>query len=269
MKRTILLDADVPAYQFAARGQKDIQWEEDGEEFHEPPPTEWAIDGMLDYIEELEDTLEADKTIICFSDAARSHNWRLNVLPTYKSNRASKIRPVLHPDIEAALADHFEAYRRPGLEGDDVLGILATNPKVIKGEKVICSIDKDMQTIPNRKHKASRNLFYFMNIKYPNKNRLLDISEEQADWYWMYQTLTGDTTDGYKGCPNIGDVKARKILGPPEDGYLQLWWHLVIDTYQQKGLTIEDALAQARVARIARAEDYDYKRKVIIPWQGV
>jgi len=89
----------------------------------------------------------------------------------------------------------------------------------------------------------------------------------------MMQTLMGDTTDGYSGCPWVGEKKARDALGEPQDGHLSLWWDLVVDTYENAtrkgenlGLGIEDALVQARVARICRAEDYDFNKQEAIPW---
>lgn len=270
MKTTLLLDADVPAYQFAARGQKEIQWDEDDEVHVIAPPLELAIDNMLDYINDLKEKLEADRVVLCFSDADRKANWRLDVLPTYKWQRDPKARPLLHGDMEAALSDAFESYRRPRLEGDDVLGILATNNKVIKGRKIIATIDKDLKTIPSRKQRGSDNLLYHMSIKYPQRDRLVRVTEAQADWYWMYQTIIGDTTDGYKGCPGAGPKKAIDILGAQEEAFdpmgVQYWWPKVVELYESKGFTEEDALTQARVARIARTEDFNYKTKAVVPW---
>ena len=268
MKTTILLDADVPAYQFAARGQKEIDWEGDGEYDKIAPPKDWAVDNMLQYVNDLKSDLEADRVILCFSDADRANNWRLDQLPTYKHTRDASTRPVLHDYMETALDEHFESYRKDRLEGDDVLGILATNNKVIKGRKIIVTIDKDLRTIPRRKQKGSDNLLY--HIPKFGTPKLESISEAKADWYWMYQTLIGDTTDGYKGCKGIGSVKARAALGEIEDAgedtLLPLWWKLVVELYESKGFSIEDAIPQAQVARIARAEDYDHKRQRVIPW---
>jgi DNA polymerase-1 len=62
----------------------------------------------------------------------------------------------------------------------------------------------------------------------------------------MYQTLVGDTSDGYPGCPGIGPVKAEKVLGMPPN------WQDVVGAYRAAKLTEADALVQARVARILR-----------------
>ena len=44
-------------------------------------------------------------------------------------------------------------------------------------------------------------------------------------------------------------------------------WQSVIDAYKSKGYTEEDALRNARMARILRAEDYDFKNKEVKLWK--
>lgn len=83
----------------------------------------------------------------------------------------------------------------------------------------------------------------------------------------MYQTLVGDTVDGYSGCKGIGDKTARKILGEVGEHSLSEMWQAVINTYKSKGYTEDDALLNARMARILRAEDYDFKNKEVKLWQ--
>ena len=74
---------------------------------------------------------------------------------------------------------------------------------------------------------------------------------EEADRWHLAQTLIGDPTDNYKGCPKIGAVGAKKILDK------DCSWAAVVAAYEKAGLSEEDALAQARVARILRFEDVD------------
>ena len=78
----------------------------------------------------------------------------------------------------------------------------------------------------------------------------------------MYQTLTGDSTDGYSGCPSVGDKTARKILGDNPT------WGDVISAYEKRGLTEQDAMVQARVARILRFKDYDFVKHQPILWEA-
>ena len=44
-------------------------------------------------------------------------------------------------------------------------------------------------------------------------------------------------------------------------------WEAVIDTYKGKGLNSKVALREARMARILRASDYNFKTKRPILWQ--
>ena len=69
----------------------------------------------------------------------------------------------------------------------------------------------------------------------------------------MFQTLCGDSTDGYSGCPSVGSKTAEKILDVPTKDM----WSVVVDAYKKKGLTYEDTLIQARVARILRGDEYN------------
>jgi DNA polymerase-1 len=80
----------------------------------------------------------------------------------------------------------------------------------------------------------------------------------------MKQTLTGDPTDGYGGCPGVGKAKVAKALTKKTED--QTLWELVVQQYVSKGLTEADALVQAQVARICRADDYDFINKRPIPW---
>lgn len=246
---TLLVDADIVAFQFAAAAQESYQWDEDTRSLHAEPLE--TVTPMVDaFLAELKGKLKADEILICLS-CAHEENWRLGVLPTYKGNRDYDNRPVHLGAIKAYLAENYRSYSRPTLEADDVMGILSTHPKLVPGRKIIVSEDKDMKTIPGwlfnpRKHTAP-----------------VLVPEHEADYWHLYQTLAGDSTDNYKGCPGIGPVKAEKALtclSPAER------WAVVVSLYESKGLTEEDALVQARVARICRHTDYDFKEKQVALW---
>jgi DNA polymerase-1 len=152
----------------------------------------------------------------------------------------------------------LDVFQRPSLEGDDVLGILATHPALVKGDRIVVSIDKDMNTIPG------------LHLNYGHARGSEDweqhirvVTEEMADRYHLYQTLTGDSTDGYPGCPGIGPVKAERILAESPT------WSAVVKAYKDAGLGQAVALQNARVARICRHTDYDFKKKEVVLWHPV
>jgi DNA polymerase-1 len=111
---------------------------------------------------------------------------------------------------------------------------------------VICHIDKDLDQAPGKHYNYSKQKNYY-------------ISEQEAEYKFYEQVLVGDTSDGYKGCPNIGKVRCARILDPDSAhlGEQRTTWELIVDTYASKGLTHEDALQQARVARMLTPNEWD------------
>lgn len=245
MKTTLLIDADILAYQHAAAAQETFTWPDGSTSVSVEDPQDVAV-RMVDTINSYVDQLDiAGEFIICLTSP---DNFRYEVLPSYKHNRRDVVKPVLLGTLKEYLADNFYCYAKPGLEADDVMGILATHPTLIPGKKIIVSIDKDMKQIPG----------WLFN---PDKHdKEVFVTAEEGNFFFLYQCLTGDTTDGYKGCPGIGDVKATKAL--LEDAS----WDTVVKLYASKGLSEEAALVQARVARICQYQDYDYQKKEVKLW---
>lgn len=182
---------------------------------------------------------ECDSGIICLTGDA---NFRKVIEPTYKAGRGEK--PETLAAVKAMLAKDFDSRLVEGLEADDLMGIMMTNGRYPNA--VAVSIDKDLRTIPGRHFN-------------PVKKEAFVTSPAHADYLWLYQTLIGDVVDGYKGCPGIGPARAEKVLKPPT-------WASVAAAFAKAGKTEEEAILQARLARILRASDYDKKTKEVILW---
>lgn len=272
LRRHLLIDGDILAFKTCAALETAVDW---GDGYWTWHVNEHDVkQAILEQIDTLLDTLEAVSYDICLSD---THNFRLGILPTYKGNRKGIKRPLLLKHIRRWMLDALHAITWHGLEGDDVLGILATNPAFERGkEKVIVSLDKDMKTIP---------CLYYRD----EETGLVEITQKDADEWHMIQTLAGDVTDGYNGCPGIGMERASKAIKEPtvlvpfehvitrgprkgetetryaEEPTFDLW-AAVVSRYEAAGLSEEEALTQARVARILRASDFDPILKRPIPW---
>lgn len=256
--RTLLIDSDILAYEFAAKSQRSYDFG-GGVVTSAVDPLEEVCERVALRLRKLKKDLKADDMIICLSDPVK--NWRKDVLPSYKANRAGAIKPDHLFPIKDWLAQNYRSFIRPTLEADDVMGILATHPTLVKGEKVIVSEDKDMGQIPGR----------WFN---PNKGMRVVTPLEGERLHYL-QMLTGDPVDGYKGCPGVGPVKANALLdGAPYDIRRDSrdYWHVVVQAYEEAYQRIQDdepapgyaeaaALAQARVSKILQWTDYNYKRK--------
>jgi DNA polymerase-1 len=242
---TALIDADIVAYRAAAVSQENIDWQ-DGK----TGPTlskQQALSSAKFIVDDWTERADCNKAILCFTGA---NNFRREVFPEYKSNRKGDPPELLGQTIEW-MKDNYESYSVHRLEADDLMSVFATSEYVKAA--IIVSIDKDMQTVP---------AFVFNPDKDKRPRR---IRVPQADRFWMTQVLTGDSTDGYKGIPGIGPKKAEKILEQTSSNLPDLW-STVVSAYLEAGLTESDALIQARVSRILRAEDYNADKKEIRLW---
>lgn len=236
MKRVALIDADILCYQTAASCEVETRWDEDIHTVHSDFKVAWQV--MRSKTADVMEKAEADILVMVLSS---NTNFRMDVYPKYKSNRKATRKPLCLADLKAKTKDTWESYQYPGLEGDDVLGILSTDPEFYPDcEKVVVSIDKDMKTLPGKYYDFGKNEWH-------------DISEEEANWWHMYQTLIGDTTDGYPGCPGIGPKTAEKILADLPVGDR---WSAVVATYEKAKLSEAVALQQARCAYILRHQNY-------------
>ena len=155
------------------------------------------------------------------------------------------------PALKDFLVTEYTAQTVEPLEADDLMGIWATDPEFHKGSrKIIVSTDKDMRTIP-------------CELWNPNKPELgvQKITKAHANHNHLMQTLIGDSTDGYGGCPTIGPARAERLLTKESS------WDTVVTAYQAQGLTSEDAVVQGQLARILRVDNYDPVTKKITHWK--
>ena len=178
------------------------------------------------------------KPILFFSD---SNNFRKKISPDYKGHRNRK-KPCGFKRVINELKKNYRVIIKNTLEADDSLGIYATKYE----GNVIVSPDKDMRQISGK-------LYDF--------NETVDITPEEGAKWHLIQTMSGDNTDGYSGVPGIGIKRAEQIF--KLKGYT---WKAVVETFEEKGMTEEDALMNARLARILTSNDYDHEKKEPILW---
>lgn len=248
MSTAALIDGDILAYKHATAAEVAVEWSEDLWTLHADEAE--ARNGVDADIAAIAEALNADKVVVAISDKA---NFRKDLYPDYKGNRTKTRKPMLLPAMREHLIEKYDAYHRPALEADDILGILATHSTLVRADlRVIVSIDKDFLGVPCALFRTSA-------------EGLKVITKKDADRWHLIQTLTGDTTDNYPGCPGIGPVKAAKLVDMALASDQP--WKVIVEAFLKEGLTEADALLQARLARILRADEYDFKAKRPILWE--
>ena len=179
-----------------------------------------------------------DEMILFFTSP---NNFRKKILPEYKGHRNRK-KPCGFKRVINELKKNYKVIIKDTLEADDSLGIYATKYE----GNIIVSPDKDMRQIAGK-------LYDF--------NETVEITAEEGAKWHLIQTLAGDNTDGYSGVPGIGIKRAEQIF--KLKGYT---WKAVVETFEEKGMTEEDAITNARLARILTTDDYDHEKKEPILW---
>jgi hypothetical protein len=147
---------------------------------------------------------------VILRDAFSGHEWyrafltgkgnfrdKVATILPYKGNRDPNHKPKYFKDIREYLVDVYKAEVVEGQEADDMLGI--TQWSFPDKSTVICSIDKDLKQIPGYHYNPRRQSFWYQTI------------DEANNFFW-WQMLVGDTTDNIPGIYGIGEKKADKAL---------------------------------------------------------
>lgn len=232
-----LVDGDLYLYRTLAATEDETDWGDDV--WSLTSDLKVAKENFNNTIKQYVEECGADWFTLCFSD---KENFRKKLHPEYKSARRKIRKPIGYAYMMDWCRDNYRTCTLPNLEADDVMGIKSAEMTII------ISDDKDMKTIPTRVYR-------------PSTGETLNISRQEADKNFLTQALTGDSTDGYKGLSGVGIKKAEAILG------MRPHWGAVEDAYVKAGYTKQEALTQARLARILRAEDWDDKKQKVKLWK--
>lgn len=241
MKHTLLIDADGLLYSACSAVETEVKYDNENHVLfsNENEAYDVFTRSYRSLLESIEQSIGGDghSVILAFTQGT---SFRQSIYPGYKKGRTRK--PLCYWDVRERIAANYRSKWHDGLEADDLVGIWATNGKF--DSPIIVSEDKDLKTIPG---------------KLWRQGELLEITRAEANYNWLFQTLTGDTTDGYPGLPGCGPKNAEKVLQKPT-------WESVVEAYEAKGLTADDALIQARCARILHANDWDSEEKRVRLW---
>jgi DNA polymerase-1 len=238
-KTTLLIDADVLAFEAAVVAEESIEWKDEMWTVHADMALAKAR--VINRVEEFKDMMKTNSVTMCLTDRA---NFRRVLNPDYKANRSKSRLPIILRQVKQWIIEELDGQMWANLEADDIISILATD-KEMDEETIIISIDKDFKSVPG--------IFYDY-----NKGEYHQPTEEEADNYHLVQTIAGDHTDGYSGVPGIGVTRAERLL--QSDGYT---WETVVKSYEKAGLTENEALTNAWMARLLRADNYSFRTNTI------
>lgn len=232
LSKTLLLDADTLTYSVALSHQVAMPWTT--ELWTYKGDMSGAVLSVRNSIDRMLKATSCDAVRVALSDT--ESNFRRRIMPSYKSNRLSVQRPILFRALRELLRTEYGGVVIPGLEGDDLVAMWATERDA---DAVVCSIDKDIRGVP-------------CVLFNPARGTTEEISWEEAERFFLSQVLTGDRVDGYPGCPGIGPKRAETLL---LSRLCSEAWDVIVRAYEKAGLSEQVALENARCARLLRDGD--------------
>jgi DNA polymerase-1 len=173
------------------------------------------------------------------------NNFRYAVFPEYKIGRVGAYRPKWEHEVKDHLRAYWKALDTDGIEADDMLGIRAGEV----ADSILAHLDKDINQIKGKHY----NWDLWRNKEIIRPWRIYDVSQEEADYWFFYQLLVGDSVDGVKGIPGIGPKKAAGILYGCESN--QERYEAVLDRYSSE----EELDMNARCVYIWRKHDDNWR----------
>lgn len=244
-----LIDADSLLYKVGFAIEDKVVWNETEASLGlEEPDVDYFTD-----IEQCKKTFAQQVDNILFATDCDSEllvlsgegNFRLDLPSSYKENRKESRKPLGYSELREWVEATYSTHAPDGMEADDyVVYMKTTHPE----DYILCAIDKDVlnQTVGTHYNYG--------------RDCEVEVDEWEAIKFAYYQTLTGDTSDGYKGVVGIGPKKAEKILADCETE--EELWKAVVDTYESRGQTEEEALWTMRLANM-----HQYNGSEIVLWE--
>lgn len=233
MKRTsggvLLIDSDVLLYQACSIAVEEVEWEMGRLTLElDQEMAKQYIKNKLSYLLEFLD-VPGVEPVFCFGDESREY-FRKELDPDYKKSRSHR-PPLGFAYLRAWIRKKYFSYALDKVETDDAVRIFSS---VHDMPVYVWSIDKDFFQIPGT----------FLHEKSNGEIKVHEVTPESADMFHRQQTLIGDPSDGYPGCPGIGPKTCHKHTDS---------WESVRKVFPSE----EDFLLQARLAFILDAEHYN------------
>jgi len=184
-----------------------------------------AVRGLMDFISRLVSEYQPTHLVCCWDNDWRPQ-WRVDLVPSYKTHRVEYVVPGAAPDVEIVpdplevqipiIRDVLDAYGicvvgADGYEADDVIGTLATGSgmptDVVTGDRDLFQLVDDEAGV--------RILYIARGVGRHERVDNAWVREKygiDAAQYADFATLRGDASDGLPGVTGIGEKTAATLL---------------------------------------------------------
>ncbi len=184
-----------------------------------------AVRGLMDFISRLVGEYDPSHLACCWDDDWRPQ-WRVDLIPSYKSHRVVRAIPGPRPDVEEVpdpletqipiIEAVLEAYGiakvgHAEMEADDVIGTLATGAgmpvDIVTGDRDLFQLVDDDAAV--RVLYVARGVSRHERVDNAWVRNKYGVDAHQ---YADLATLRGDASDGLPGVAGVGDKTAATLL---------------------------------------------------------
>ncbi|MFJ1756066.1 5'-3' exonuclease H3TH domain-containing protein [Kitasatospora sp. NPDC088134] len=181
-----------------------------------------AVRGLLDFISRLVQDHGPDELVAC-TDADWRPQWRVDLIPTYKTHRVAEAAVAGEEEVPDTLAPQIPVIEQvldalgiarvgvPDYEADDVIGTLATRAtgpvQIVTGDRDLFQLVDDARAVtvlyPAKGIGAAQTV---------NDAALLEKYGVRGSSYADLAALRGDASDGLPGVKGIGEKTATQLI---------------------------------------------------------
>ena len=185
-----------------------------------------AVRGLLDIIARLAAEFQPTEIVACWDDDWRPQ-WRVDLIPTYKTHRVAEVQPadavstleqipdLLIPQVavirEVLGALGVPVVGAPNHEADDVIGTLASHSRipvdVVTGDRDLFQLVDDSREV--RVIYTGRGM---ARLEILTDAALLAKYGVTPAQYADFAAMRGDASDGLPGVPGVGEKTAVTLL---------------------------------------------------------
>ncbi|KRF17454.1 5'-3' exonuclease [Nocardioides sp. Soil797] len=185
-----------------------------------------AVRGLMDFISRLVGEYQPTHLACCWDNDWRPQ-WRVDLIPTYKTHRVVAEIPGPAPDVEEVpdplgvqipiIIDVLEAFGitivgADMMEADDVIGTLATRAgmpvDIVTGDRDLFQLVDDDAEV--RVLYTARGVGRHERVDNAWVRAKYDVDARQ---YADFATMRGDASDGLPGVAGVGEKTAATLLG--------------------------------------------------------
>lgn len=203
----------------------------------------------------LADVIAAEKpTHMGVAFDVKGGTFRNKMLPQYKGTREAAPEDLLSqlPVIQRMLKALGIVYiEKPGFEGDDVIGTLATMGEKHGFKTLVLSGDRDAFQLIDDDITVLYPGHHFKDLKHMTPQAVMDKYKVRPDQYPDLAAMRGETADNIPGVPGVGDGFAAKWIN--QYGDLEGVLGHADEIGGKKGEALRDNMEQVRLNRKVNA----------------